>query len=105
MSQPGLIWQADCNHIYWQIELGIVRLYLQLFNQSCAMCHYPDQAETKVGPGLKGLYKKDQMSISGWKVTDDNVRRQLKTPYANMPPFPDMTEEEMQALIAYLHAL
>ncbi|MEE9495744.1 MAG: c-type cytochrome [Desulfobacterales bacterium] len=45
------------------------------------------------------------MAKSGWKVTDDNVRRQLKTPYANMPPFPDLTEEEKQAIIAYLRSL
>jgi mono/diheme cytochrome c family protein len=54
-----------------------------IFNQSCAMCHYSDQTEAKVGPGLKGLYKKDHMAKSGWKVTDDNIKRQLKTPYAN----------------------
>jgi uncharacterized membrane protein len=75
------------------------------FDQSCALCHYSDQTETKVGPGLKGLYKKDRMAQSGWKVTDDNVRRQLKTPYADMPPFPDLTEEEKQAIIAYLRSL
>lgn len=76
-----------------------------IFNQSCAMCHYPDQTETKVGPGLKGLYKKDHMAKSGWKVTDENIIRQLKTPYANMPPFPDLTEEEIRAMIAYLRSL
>ena len=76
-----------------------------IFNQSCAMCHYSDQTETKVGPGLKGLFKKDRMAKSGWKVTDDNVRRQLKTPYADMPPFPDLTEEEKQVIIAYLRSL
>ena len=73
-----------------------------IFNQSFAMCHYSDQTETIVGPGLKGLYTMDRLAKSGWEVTDDNVRRQLKTPYANMPPFPDLTEEEKQALIAYL---
>ena len=76
-----------------------------IFNQNCAMCHYPDQTETKIGPGLKGLFKKDHMPKSGWKVSNDNVRRQLKTPYANMPPFPDMAEDEIQAIISYLRSL
>jgi cytochrome c2 len=69
------------------------------------MCHYPDKADTKAGPGLKGLFQKDQMSVSGWEVTDDNIRKQLKTPFDKMPAFPDQTEQEIQAIIAYLRSL
>jgi uncharacterized membrane protein len=76
-----------------------------IFNQNCAMCHYTDQTKTKIGPGLKDLYQKQSMTKSGWKVTDENIRRQLKTPYADMPPFADMSEKEIQAILAYLRTL
>lgn len=76
-----------------------------VFNKSCSMCHYPDKTEPKVGPGLKGLFQKDQMSVSGWEVTDDNIRKQLTAPFDNMPAFPDQTEQEVQAIIAYLRSL
>ena len=76
-----------------------------IFNRSCSMCHYADKTDKKVGPGLKGLYAKGQMTVSGWEVTDENVRRQIKTPFADMPAFPDMSEEEIQALIDHLQSL
>jgi len=76
-----------------------------IFDRSCSMCHYADRTDKKVGPGLKGLYAKDQMTVSGWEMTDENVRRQLKTPFADMPPFADLSEEEIQALIDYLQSL
>ena len=76
-----------------------------VFNQNCAGCHFADRAETKVGPGLKALYQKENMAVSGWNVTDDNVRRQIRTPYDNMPAFPDLTDQEIRAVIAYLRTL
>ena len=76
-----------------------------IFAKACAMCHFTDKEETRVGPGLKGLYQKGQMAVSGWEVSDDNIRRQLKSPFDNMPSFPDQTEEDIQAIIAYLRSL
>ena len=76
-----------------------------IFTKNCAMCHFTNKEETKIGPGLKGLYKKNQLPVSGWEVTDDNIRRQLRTPFAGMPAFPDQTEEEIQAIISYLQTL
>lgn len=75
------------------------------FAQNCSMCHYSDRAETKIGPGLKDLFKKDKLPVSGKPVTEDNVRSQLKTPFDNMPAFTDITEEEFGFLIQYLKTI
>ncbi len=32
-----------------------------LFSQNCDVCHNSDSTETKVGPGLKGLFKKETL--------------------------------------------
>ena len=76
-----------------------------IFAKNCAMCHFTHKEDTKIGPGLKDLYKRGQMPVSGWEVTDDNVRRQMRTPFAAMPAFTDQSEEEIQALLDYLRSL
>ncbi len=58
-----------------------------VFSDSCAACHYADKTESRIGPGLKGIFQQDKLPTSGWSTTEANVRKQLKTPYKNMPPF------------------
>ncbi len=77
----------------------------KLFEKSCSFCHFTDSTETKVGPGLKRLFEREKMSISGWPVSDDSLRRQLKTPFKEMPPFKSLTGEEIKALTDYLKSL
>lgn len=86
-------------------EAGNLSAGRALFEQKCAFCHYSDSNDTKVGPGLKGLFQRRTLPTSDWPLTEDNVRRQIVTPYETMPAFPDLTEEEMQALMDYLKSL
>jgi mono/diheme cytochrome c family protein len=44
--------------------------------ENCAVCHNADSTETKMGPGLKGLFKRDKLK-SGKKVTEANVRARI----------------------------
>jgi cytochrome c2 len=75
-------------------------------SKGCAQCHYTDSSQAKMGPGLKGLFKQEKLPVSGRKVTEANVRRQLTTPYKNMPSFADrLTVEEKDQLIAFLKTL
>jgi len=78
-----------------------------LFHQmGCGGCHYTDSTETKVGPGLKGLFKRKTLPVSGRPVTEANVRRQLTTPFKHMPVFANiLTDEQRTELIAYLKTL
>ena len=59
----------------------------EIFNQKCSFCHFTDSTETKVGPGLKGIFSLKTMPTSGLAVSEDNIRKQLKTPFKDMPPF------------------
>jgi len=45
------------------------------------------------------------MPVSGAPVSDANIRKQLKAPFKDMPPFSDLLEEDIEALIAYLKTL
>ena len=44
--------------------------------EQCAVCHNPDSDEKKMGPGLKGLFKKDKMT-NGKKPTEAAVRARV----------------------------
>ena len=77
----------------------------RIFNERCSFCHYADKTETKIGPGLQGLFNLKSMPSSGVPVSSANIRKQLKTPFKNMPPFSDFPEEDIEALIAYLKTL
>ncbi len=76
-----------------------------VFGGSCAVCHNADSVEAKMGPGLKGLFKKEKLK-SGKKVTDATVRARIDDGGHGMPGFKDMlTDGEKNDLIAYLKTL
>jgi cytochrome c len=73
--------------------------------EQCAVCHNPDSDEKKMGPGLKGLFKKDKMS-NGKKPTEANVRSRVDEGGSGMPAYKDMlSDSEKDDLIAYLKTL
>lgn len=78
-----------------------------LFEKSgCSRCHFTDALETKIGPGLKGLFGRAELPVSGRPVNEENVKMQLEDPYENMPPFAQrLTSDELARIITYLKAL
>jgi cytochrome c2 len=76
----------------------------EVFEQ-CGVCHNPDSDEKKMGPGLKGLFKKDKMT-NGKKPTEANVRTRVDEGGQGMPAYKDMlSDQEKEDLIAYLKTL
>jgi uncharacterized membrane protein len=76
-----------------------------VFTLNCSACHHSDKTDYKIGPGLKGLFHLKKLPVSGRPVTEANIRAQLKTPFKNMPSFPELSEENVNALIAFLKTL
>ena len=78
----------------------------EVFESNCSVCHNADSTETKVGPGLKGLFKKAAL-INKKKVTDATVLEMInKGSDSGMPPYADMlTAAEKADVIAYLKTL
>jgi mono/diheme cytochrome c family protein len=76
-----------------------------VFEGTCAVCHNSDSQEKKMGPGLKGFFKKDKMS-NGKKLTDVNVKARIDEGGQGMPAYKDMLSDgEKDDLIAYLKTL
>jgi len=76
-----------------------------IFAGLCAGCHHPDREETIVGPGLRGILKREKLPASGKPATAENVRAQILFPYLTMPAFKDLSPQDMADLLAYLGKL
>jgi mono/diheme cytochrome c family protein len=75
----------------------------QVFQGYCARCHYPTTTRGLRGPGLQALTKMKAMP-SGAPPTDERLAQTILHGRGMMQPVP-VPEEEMQALLAYLHTL
>lgn len=77
----------------------------QLADSHCAICHNLTTEGTKMGPSLKGLFKKKKM-VNGKEMNDKNVLAQINDGGGGMPAFGDqLTSQQKQDLLAYLHTL
>lgn len=83
----------------------------KIFEQQCALCHYSDQSNNKIGPGLKGILKNKQLPFSHKPATVANVREQIEkgNPQGKpmpMPPFAGkLSAKDISSLIEYLKTL
>jgi cytochrome c len=73
--------------------------------EPCVVCHSADSDVKKIGPGLKGLFKKDKLA-NGKKPTEANIRTKIDEGGNGMPAYKDMLgDREKDDLIAYLKTL
>lgn len=76
----------------------------EVFEQ-CGACHDIETGEKKMGPSLKGLYKKGKLS-NGKPVNDANVKAIVNAGGNGMPAYADLlTDEEKTNLLAYLKTI
>ena len=87
------------------VSEGLAAEGARAFEQYCSACHLSDSTAGKVGPGLKGIFKVDKFPVSGWPVSEENLRKQLQEPFDKMPPFNHLKKEELDAIIEYLKTL
>lgn len=74
--------------------------------EQCSVCHNADSTDVKIGPGLKGLFKKDKLSTTGKPVTDANVLEKINEGGNGMPSYKDiLSDKEKADVIAYLKTL
>jgi cytochrome c oxidase subunit II len=86
-----------------------------LFGQQCVICHAvegnPEDRGVRIGPDLTHFMTREDFAGAIFDVDDDEQLRRwianapAEKPGAQMNPFPELTEEELDALIAYLRTL
>lgn len=73
--------------------------------EQCAVCHNVDTDEKKMGPSLKGVFKRKTLQ-NGKPVNDANVLAQINNGGNGMPAYADMLSADEKAnVLAYLHTL
>lgn len=77
-----------------------------VFEKNCSICHYADSDAKKIGPGLKGLYKRGTFSVNPNKVTDENLKTWIEKGDTLMPGLKDTLEPaQIKDVIAYVKTL
>ncbi len=76
-----------------------------VYETRCAQCHYDRMDQGKNGPSLVSLFKKQELH-SGAAATDERVTATVLHGHGMMPAMGDrIDDEQMEALLAYLHTL
>jgi mono/diheme cytochrome c family protein len=77
----------------------------ELYDNKCSFCHDPHSNETIVGPGHKDLLKNPSLPVSKRETTPENIQRQIRKPFNEMPSFDYLSDEEVLDIIAFLNTL
>ena len=76
----------------------------QVYQLKCARCHNPTTTRPLNGPGLQALTKVKAMP-SGAPPTDERLTTVILHGRGMMPSTPQLTDDQISDLLAYLHTL
>jgi len=89
-----------------QEETPDAELGRSVYARHCAGCHPADSEKPRVGPGLKGLMRRERFVSVDAPVTVAGVMQQIVQPAGSMPAFGDrLSDAELTALLAYIQTL
>lgn len=75
----------------------------RVYQMKCARCHYPTTTHPLNGPGLQAITKEKAMP-SGAPPTDERMASVISNGRGMMPAT-QLTDNQLQDLLAYLHTL
>jgi Cytochrome C oxidase, cbb3-type, subunit III len=77
-----------------------------IYDQYCDRCHAPYSSKDRKGPSLKGVFKRQYLSVSGMPANDDRVTDIVRIGRNKMEGFGQvLTQEQINDLLTYLHTL
>jgi mono/diheme cytochrome c family protein len=77
---------------------------LRVFQQ-CSGCHSAETSEKKVGPSLKGLFRRREL-LNGMPANERAIRLKIKNGGGGMPSYDQvLSAKELEQLIDYLKSL
>jgi mono/diheme cytochrome c family protein len=78
----------------------------KIYDNNCARCHEPYSKHGKKGPGLKGMFQGQYLSLSGLPANDERVTDIIRLGRNEMPAFSQVLDaQQVQDLLVYLHTL
>lgn len=104
-KQPGKSGKAASQTAKKMAAAGDKEKGKDVYKANCAVCHYTDKTDKRIGPGLKGLYKKAKMD-NGKPVNDAKVREIIMEGYGKMMAFKEkLDKQQLEDLMAYVRTL
>lgn len=109
ISEPVAMAQADTGGRRLSVTVSVpvdpesIGKGKALFADKCSFCHDSESLDTIVGPGLKGILKRETLPMSGRPAIADNIRGQIRSPYRDMPSFNYLDDRQVLEIIAYLN--
>ena len=77
-----------------------------IYDQYCDRCHSPYSSKKRQGPSLRGLFKREDLPVSGMPANDDRVKDVVRMGRNKMDGFSNvLNDEQINDLLAYLHTL
>ena len=96
---------ASANKAAGKPPAGNIKKGKQLYDDYCGICHFTTNREKKVGPGLRGIYKRGKFA-DGKKVDDASMRTWILKGGTDMPAFEDsITREQIEDILAYMKTI
>jgi len=78
----------------------------EVFQKKCAMCHFAESDQKKIGPGLKGISKRGTFSVNGNKVTAESLKSWIENGDTQMPGMKDTLDPaQIRDVVAYVKTL
>jgi len=78
----------------------------KIYDAECDRCHEPYSTTGKKGPGLKGVFQRKYLSLSGLPANDERVTDIIRLGRGEMPGYAQkLSSQDVQDLLAYLHTL
>src|SRR6266498_2890936 len=100
----GLGFSLTCSLAMGADKKGDPEKGKEVFEQ-CGVCHNADSTEKKMGPGLKGLFKKAKLT-NGKPVNEASVKAVIDAGGNGMPAYESiLSNDEKAHVIAYLKTL
>ena len=78
----------------------------RIYDSQCDRCHEPYSTRGKKGPGLKGVFQRPYLSVSGLPTNDQRVTDIIRLGRKEMPGYSQtLSPQDIQDLLAYMHTL
>ena len=78
----------------------------RVYDEYCDRCHAPYSSGGRQGPGLKGVFKKQYLPISGIPANDARVGEIIRIGRNKMEGFGRvLTQQQIDDMLAYMHTL
>ena len=78
----------------------------RIYDAECDRCHQPYSTRGRKGPGLKGIFQHQYLSLSGLPANDERVTDIIRLGRNEMPGVSQkLNQQDIEDLLAYLHTL